>query len=426
MRFLVLSQYFPPEVGATQVRLSSMCRELVRAGHQVDVVTGMPHHPFGTIFLSYRERFYSLEFHEGVRIHRTWLYAAMGSGWRRILSYFSFMLTSLYSIARVRKPDYIFVDSPPLFLGITGWMASAYWKCPFIFNVADLWPDSVLDLGVMKEGIFVKAAFGLEKWIYKRAQFVNAVTQGIYDVLVDRKKVPAEKILFLPNGVDTHLIQPLPPDEALKKKLGLTGKRVAIYAGNHGYAAGAEQILYAAKLLEMHPELHFVFLGDGPDKPRLQELAAELRLQNTSFVDSVPLHRMSSCLSIAEIALVTLRKAGVTRGARPAKTFVMMAAAKPIILAAEGEAEELIESSHAGVIVPPDEPEKFASAVLAMFENPKAAREMGLCGLAYVHEKFEWTMLVRNWLEQLRRATATRDAAAPEFKAVQSRVPKAS
>jgi colanic acid biosynthesis glycosyl transferase WcaI len=424
MRFLVLSQYFPPEVGATQVRLSSMCRELVRAGHQVDVVTGMPHHPFGMIFPSYRGRFYSREFQNGIRVRRTWLYAATGSGWRRILSYFSFMLTALYSIVRARKPDYIFVDSPPLFLGLTGWLASLYWKCPFIFNVADLWPDSVLDLGVMKEGVFVKAAFGLEAWIYKRARFVNAVTQGIYGVLLDRKKVPAEKILFLPNGVDTRVIQPLPADESLKKKLGLSGKRVAIYAGNHGYAAGAEQILHAAKLLETHPDFHFLFVGDGPDKPRLRRLAAELQLQNTSFVDSVPLERMSSYLSIAEIALITLRKAGVTRGARPAKTFVMMAAAKPIILAAEGEAEELIESSQAGVIVPPDDAGKFASAILAMFKDAEAARQMGLQGLAFVHEKFEWSILVRNWLDQLRRAAAPQNAAAPEFKPVQNRVPK--
>ena len=426
MRFLVLSQYFPPEVGATQVRLSSMCSELVRAGHQVDVVTGMPHHPFGMIFPSYRGRFYSPEFHGAVRVRRTWLYAATGSGWRRILSYFSFILTSLYSIVRARKPDYIFVDSPPLFLGITGWLASLYWKCPFIFNVADLWPDSVLDLGVMKEGVFVKAAFGLEKWIYKRARFVNAVTQGIYHVLLNRKKVPAEKILFLPNGVDTRVIRPLPPDEGLKKKLGLSGKRIAIYAGNHGYAAGAEQILHAAKLLEGHRDFHFLLVGDGPDKPRLQQLAVDLQLKNATFVDSVPLQRMSSYLSIAEIAVITLRKAGVTRGARPAKTFVMMAAAKPIVLAAEGEAEELLESSHAGVIVPPDEPEKFASAILAMFENADVARQMGLRGLAYVQEKFEWSTLVRNWLDQLRRAATPQNVAAPEFKTVPNRVPKAS
>jgi colanic acid biosynthesis glycosyl transferase WcaI len=425
MRFLVLSQYFPPEVGATQVRLSAMCRELVRAGHQVDVVTGMPHHPFGRIFPSYRGKLSSFEFQDGVRVRRTWLYAANGSGWRRVLSYFSFMLTSLFSIVRARKPDYIFVDSPPLFLGITGWLASLYWKCPFIFNVADLWPDSVLDLGVMKEGTFVKAAFGLEKWIYERARFVTAVTQGIYDVLLSRKKVPASKILFLPNGVDTRVIQPLPEDASLKKKLGLTGKRIAIYAGNHGYANGAEQILHAAKLLEMHSDLHFLFVGDGPDKVRLQHLAAELQLQNTTFAGSVPLARMSAYLSIAEIALVTLRKAGVTRGARSAKTFVMMAAAKPIILAGEGENEEIVTSSQGGVVVPPDEPQQFAAAILAMYENPEAARQMGLRGLARVREKFEWSILVRDWLDQLRRAATPHNVLAPKFEPVQERVPKA-
>ena len=426
MRFLVLSQYFPPEVGATQVRLSSMCRELVRAGHQVDVVTAMPHHPVGEIFPRYRRRFSCLEFQDGVRVRRTWLYAAAGSGWRRILSYFSFMVTSLYSITRVRAPDYIFVDSPPLFLGITGWLASVYWKCPFIFNVADLWPDSVLDLGVMKEGAFIKAAFWLEGWIYKRAQFVNAVTRGIYDVLLNRKNVPAAKILFLPNGVDTNIVQPLPSDESLKKQLGLTGKRIAIYAGNHGFAAGAEQILQAAKLLESHPDLHFLFVGDGPDKPRLQSLATELQLQNTTFLDSVPLESMSSYLSIADIALITLRKAGVTRGARPAKTFVMMAAAKPIILAAEGEAEELIASSGAGVIVPPDEPEQFASAILAMHEDSEGAREMGLRGLAYVREKFEWSKLVGNWLKQLSAAEVAQNTEVARVGVVEDRFSKVS
>ena len=426
MRFLVLSQYFPPEVGATQVRLSSMCRELIRAGHQVDVVTAMPHHPVGEIFPRYRRRFSCLEFQDGVRVRRTWLYAAAGSGWRRILSYFSFMVTSLYSITRVRAPDYIFVDSPPLFLGVTGWMASVYWKCPFIFNVADLWPDSVLDLGVMKEGAFIKAAFWLEGWIYRRAQFVNAVTRGIYDVLLNCKNVPAAKILFLPNGVDTNVVQPLPSDESLKKQLGLAGKRIAIYAGNHGYAAGAEQILQAAKLLESHPELHFLFVGDGPDKPRLQSVAAELQLQNTTFLDSVPLESMSSYLSIADIALITLRKAGVTRGARPAKTFVMMAAAKPIILAAEGEAEELIASSGAGVIVPPNEPEQFASAILAMYEDAKGAREMGLRGLAYVREKFEWSKLVGNWLKQLSEAEVAQNTEVARVGVVEDRFSKVS
>lgn len=408
MRFLVLSEYFSPEVGATQVRLGAMCRELVRAGHEVEVVTGMPHHPAGRIFPGYRGRFTSVEFQGGVKVRRTWLYAATGSGWRRILNYLSFMLTSLYGVARARRPDYIFVDSPPLFLGISGWLASLYWRRPFIFNVADLWPDSVRDLGILDEGLFLKGAFSLENWIYRRARFVNAVTRGIEDVLLKRKGVPREKVLFLPNGVDTSIIQPLPADLSLKRELGLAGKRVAIYAGNHGYAAGAEQILHAASLLGAHPDIHFLFVGDGPDKPRLQQLARDLGLANVTFLDTVPLDRLPSYLALSEIAVVTLRKAGVTRGARPAKAFVMMAAAKPIVLAAEGEAEELIHSSDAGLIVPPDRPELFAAAILSLFDNPQGAREMGARGLRFVRENFEWSSLVGNWLRQLRAATDPR------------------
>jgi glycosyltransferase involved in cell wall biosynthesis len=426
MKFLVLSQYFPPEVGATQVRLASMCRELVRAGHQVEVVTGMPHHPVGKIFPGYRRRFHRREFQGGVRVHRMWLYAASGSGWRRVLSYLSFALTCLFGVVLAREPDYIFVDSPPLFLGASGWLASVYWKCPLIFNVADLWPDSVLDLGVMKEGVFVKAAFAFERWIYKQSYFINAVTRGIYEVLLNRKNVPSTKILFLPNGVDTTIIQPLPVDEALKKQLGLTDKSVAIYAGNHGYAACAEQILQAAKLLTNHPELHFLFVGDGPDKPRLQRMASDLQLPNTTFLASVPLERLPSYLSIADIALITLRNAGVTRGARPAKTFVMMAAAKPIVLAAEGEAIELIESSGAGLVVPSGKPQQFAAAILSMHQNAPAARQMGIRGLTYVRENFEWSTLVGNWLNQLRAAETSRQAAATNnFETVRRRVPKA-
>jgi glycosyltransferase involved in cell wall biosynthesis len=206
----------------------------------------------------------------------------------------------------------------------------------------------------------------------------------------------------------------------------LSDKRIAIYAGNHGYAAAAEQILHAAKLLESRQGFHFLFVGDGPEKPRLQRVAAEMELQNTTFVSSVPLERMSSYLSIADVALVTLRKAGVTRGARAAKTFVMMAAAKPIVLAGEGESEGLITSSQAGVIVPPDEPQQFASAILALHQNPEAARRMGLRGLAYVREKFEWSKLVGDWLRQLRVAAAAQGAPSARLKAVQGRIPKPS
>jgi len=405
VRFLILTQYFAPEIGATQVRLSSLCRELVKAGHHVEVVTAMPHHPEGRIFSRYRGRFYLREQVDGLVVHRVWLLATTGAGLRRIVGYLSFMCTCLFGLARASKPDVVYVDSPPLFLGLSGWLAAKCWGRPFVFNVADLWPDSVVDLGVMRDGPLLWLALRLEAWIYRNADFVTAVTKGIADSLTNRKQLRPEKVLFLPNGVDTDLIRPTSLDTELQRRLDLQGKRVAVYAGNHGYAAGAEQILRAAELLKDRESLHFLFIGDGPDKPRLRAYAQQLRLPNVTFLDSVPLEDLCPFLSLAEISVITLRRAGVTRGARPAKTFVMMAAAKPVVLAAEGESTELVLKSGSGLAVPPDDPQAFAEAIEWMLDHPESARQMGQQGRRFVERNFQWSTLVGTWLSQLEGST---------------------
>jgi len=401
MRFVVLTQYFFPEVGATQARLDAMCGELIRAGHQVEVVTGMPHHPTGRIWPSYRGRLYMREQRNGVTVHRVWLYAANGSGLKRILSYLSFMITSLAGLIRARRPDYLFVDSPPLTLAVSAWAASRCWRRPLIFNVADLWPDSARDLGIMRDGAVLRVAGALERWIYRRAEHVTAVTEGIRTALLQQKHVPPSKVLFLPNGVDTRLIHPLAPDEDLRRQLGLAAKRVVIYAGNHGYAGALDQVLDAAKLLADHEQIHFLLIGDGPQKPALQTRARELGLTNITFLDPVPLADLPRIIALAECAVVTLRRANVMRGARPAKALVMMAAAKPLVLAAEGEAAELIARAETGLVVPPETPVALARAIQSLLADPRAAKQWGLNGRAFIQSELEWSLLVRNWLSQL-------------------------
>lgn len=402
MRILLLTQYFPPEVGASQVRLSAFCRELRAAGHEVEVVTAMPHHPEGHIYRGYRGRFYRREFLEGMTVHRVWLYAAKGSGFKRILTYLSFAFLCLFGLLRAKRPDYLFVDSPPLFLSVPGWLASRLWKIPFIFNVADLWPDSVLDLGIMRPGAATNVAFALEKWTYRHADFITAVTEGIRTSL-QKKSVPAGKILFLPNGVDTSFFQPTtPPDEDLRNQLGLHGKKIVLYAGNHGYANAVDQLIEAASLIP-DPTIHFLIIGDGPEKSNLQALAHRLGLANITFLDSVPLERLPSFLSIASIAAVTLMKSPITEGARPAKTFVMMAAGKPLVLAGQGESADLVREAQAGLVVPPHAPHKFAETILVLASNTDLAAKLGNNGRAFVQAKYDWSLLVRNWLAQLCR-----------------------
>ena len=401
MKFLILSQFFAPEIGASQVRLAYFCRELAAAGHEVEVVTGMPHHPAGRIFPEYESHFYLREKWEGLTIHRVWLYAAGGSNLKRLLNYASFAVLCLFGLARASRPDYIFVDSPPLFLGVPGWIAAKWWNVPFIFNVADLWPDSVRDLGVMRDGFLVDLAYRLERWIYRHATVVTAVTEGIRNTLLRSKGVAPEKVLFLPNGVDTALFHASAPDKELKNKLSLSGKQIVLYAGNHGYAGAVEHILYAADCLRHETSFHFLLIGDGPEKQKLIETAADLALTNVTFRDQVPLEDMPAYVSICDIAVVTLRKSQVMAGARPAKAFVMMAGGKPIVLAAEGEAARLIHASGAGIVVPPEDHQALASGIRTLLKNPEIASQMGCYGRKFVVSNFQWSSLVRNWLAQL-------------------------
>jgi putative colanic acid biosynthesis glycosyltransferase WcaI len=400
-KFVFLTQYFPPETGAPQVRLASLARELSRMGHSVEIVTAFPNYPSGAVFPGYRGRFYQRDDWEGLIVHRTWVYACMGGGMRRILNYLSFTLTCMFGLLRCTRPDFLFVESPPLFLSIPGWIASRFWKSKLIFNVADLWPDSVEQLGIMHEGLFLRLARALEAWSYRRATYVNAVTQKMKYVLLDDKHVPPEKLLFLPNGVDTDLFRPMPPDSALARRLGLEGKQIILYAGNHGYIAGLEHALFAAEMLAAHAKLHFLFVGGGSEKPRLLELARRLNLHNATFLDPVPVNELPAYTSLASFCLVTLRDCPLSEGARPAKTFVMMASGKPVVLSAAGEGTQMIRESGGGIVAPPGDPAAIAGAILSLSQEPALAQDMGARARRYVEQNFRWRDLIRNWLAQM-------------------------
>ena len=195
MRILILTQYFTPEIGGPQTRLMSMATELKRLGHEVEIVTGMPNYPRGEIFPGYLGRIYCREDFAGIVVHRVWLYAAMGGGLSRMLNYGSFTVTALFGLMRAKKPDYIFVESPPLLLSISGYIAGSLRGAPFILNVADLWPDAIVEGGFIRSKFLIRCMEALEKWSYRKAAYVNAVTEGIRDgdlLVVDRSVIPSE------------------------------------------------------------------------------------------------------------------------------------------------------------------------------------------------------------------------------------------
>jgi colanic acid biosynthesis glycosyl transferase WcaI len=411
LRILILTQYFPPEIGGPQTRLASMTGELRRLGHDVEVVTGLPNYPRGKFFPGYGRSFYRRELLSGVIVHRLWLYPAMGSGIGRMLNYASFAATSLFGLMRAEKPDFIFVESPPLLLALSGYLAGRLRGVPFILNVADLWPDAIVEGRFLQDGFLLRSMEAIEKWSYRNAAYVNAVTEGIRDRLVEQKAVPREKVLFLPNGVDAIRYQPRSEDLVLKRELGLDGKKIVLWAGTLGYAHGLEHVLQAAKLLSDRAEIHFLFVGDGSARPALETLAEELQLSSITFRDPVPPEQLPPYFSIAECGLASLLDLPIHRGARPSKIFPVLASGKPLIFAGKGETAELLRQARAGIVVPPGDSRALADAVLQIVENPEAARVQGMRGREFVEENLHWPKLISSWVKDLSPRSPPRIAA---------------
>jgi colanic acid biosynthesis glycosyl transferase WcaI len=401
MRILLLTQYFPPEKGAAQVRLWELAQGLQREGHQVTVVTAFPNHPTGVIPPPYRGKFFQKEEMEGLQVLRTWIYPVRrGRFWLRLLNYFSFVFSSLYGILRSGKQDLIVVESPPLFIGFSALIASLVKRAPYIFNVSDLWPESAVELGLVTNKFLIKMSEGLESFFYRKAKKLSAQTEGIVRGLL-RKNVKAEDILFLPNGVDTELFKPRERDLELEEALGLKDKFVILYAGTMGYAHGIETALSAADILREEKEIIFLFVGDGSERPKLEQLARDKQLPNVRFIDFQPLEVIPRYYSLSSINLSTLRRYKLSEGVRPSKVFPALASGRPLIYVGEGEGAEIVRESGGGVVLEPENPELLAGTILELKAQPEYCRELGLKGREYVVKHFSWPSIIRKWLEQL-------------------------
>lgn len=399
MNVLILTQFFPPEVGAAQSRLGAVARELVRRGHRVEVVTAVPNYPQGEIPHEHRGYLHRTTDWEGVRVHRVWVYPSKGRGLGRALTYFTFAVTSIVGLISTARPHLVLVESPPLPLVLIAGIYAKLRKTLMIVNVADLWPDSLRDLGVMKSGLTYKLLLAIEAWGYRNSAAVTTVTDGLVLALVRGKKVPANRVLILPNGVDVDRHQPLPRSEKTARDYGVGDKKVILYAGTHGRAHGCEVALRAAAILS--DEFHFLFVGDGSEKERLKQLASDLKLRNVTFEAAVPLEAISELHSIALCGLSTLRDADSAEATRPAKIFATMACGKPVVYVGHGEGAQLVAKAGAGVVVPPGDPEKLAAVLRSLAEKPEWAARMGNAGRDFVVSQMSWEKLVDSWLIQV-------------------------
>jgi colanic acid biosynthesis glycosyl transferase WcaI len=402
LKFVLLTQCYPPEIGGAQVLLGSVAAELKRRGHEVRVVTALPNYPTGKIFPSYRGRLFLREDLDGIPVFRTWIYAVQSAGLLpRLANYFSFCITSLVSFRWMGRPDVIFVDSPPLFLCLTALLLARLKGARWVMNVSDLWPDAVADSGLVQSGLLLRIARRLESFLYRSADYVSSVTEGIRKILLEEKGVPRTKLLFLPIGVDTALFQPAPADQVLLEQLKLMGKSVFTYAGRVGHSQGLSLVIKAANQLRSRKDIAFVFLGDGPVKEQLRRESAQLGLTNVFFMDPVPLSEMPRWWSITRGALVTLKDQPIHFSARPSKSLPAMASGVPVIFSGVGEMARIISDANAGLVVPPEQVEPLVQSILRLADDPALARELGLNGRQLCEQEFSWRRVLQSWLNEM-------------------------
>lgn len=402
MRFIVLTQYYPPEIGAPQTRLMSVVRLLRARGHAVQVVTAMPNHLVGRTFDRYRGKWFMRDSWDGTTVLRSRMFAATGMGPKRLLSYLSFTLTCVVGLCATQPADVLFIESPPLFLAVPGLLYARVRGIRTIFNVADLWPDSVRALGgAFGTSRLLKLADALERWAYRTSDLVCAVSQGIVHSLVSNKGVAPDKVVFFPNGVDTELFAPREPDEALQARYGGSGGRILLYAGTHGSAQGLEHVIAAAALLR-DTNAFFLFVGDGHTKPRLRELTRELELVNVAFVDSVPLEEMPRFFSVSYAAIVPLLRRDAFKDARPSKMFPALASGVPVIYAGEGESVRLLLDAQAGVVAEPESAADLAAVIRSLLADPVRRNTLGENGRLLACRTFGWPAIVDTWLSILK------------------------
>jgi glycosyltransferase involved in cell wall biosynthesis len=404
MRFLILTQYFAPEICATSIRLAAVARELGLLGHEVEVVTAMPNHPRGRIFPEYAGAWRRDDMWEGIPVHRVRMYASTGAGLARALGYASFSLAALGGLWKARRPDFVFVESPPPTVAIPGVLAAALWKTRLILNVADLWPDSISALNLTKSGVTLSLLRMLERWMYRKADYVNAITAGVRRTLESGKGVEPERILDLPNGVDLKVFHPMAPDLQLKNKLGLP-ENVLLYAGTIGYAHALDTVIDAAELFSSRPDIHFLFVGDGSEKRRLQALAVQKGLRNVTFHPPVPAEELPRYASLAKAAIVSQRDVPLFAGNRPAKLFAMMGCGKPLVFCGDGEGARLVEQARSGIAVRPEDPRALARAIDDLLSDDSALAEFGRQGRRFVEARYGWSRLVRDWAAELQSRT---------------------
>jgi colanic acid biosynthesis glycosyl transferase WcaI len=396
VKLLYISQYFPPEMGAPSARASELARRWADAGHEVSVLTGFPNHPTGVVPPEWRSRLSRLTYHEKigqVDVYRTWLWPLPNrKAHERMRNYASFCFSAALRGMTLPRPDVIIASSPQLLVGLSGWWLAFTREIPFVFEVRDLWPESLAAVGVGSEhSLLHQALAAIAGFLYRRADRIVVVTPAFKDYLIDRWRVPADKIDVVENGVETDLFVPADPASAAarRKELGADSRFLVCYIGTMGLAHGLETLLDAAAGLQSEDaNVLFLLIGEGSEKERIQSLAQSRGLTNVRFLDQQPREKIPSFISASDVCVVLLKKTDVFKTVIPTKMLEYMSCARPVILGVQGQAQQILEDAGAGVVIEPEDADALASAIIQLDHDHELAKALGEQGRAYILQNF--------------------------------------
>ena len=401
IRILFLSQYFPPEMGAPAARIFELSRRWVKNGAKVTVITGFPNHPTGVKPLEYRNKIFMREEQDGISVIRTYIYATPNEGFfKRIIGFMSFMLSSItQGTIQSGKQDIIIATSPQFFVAVAGYVISRIKRIPFIFEVRDIWPESIIQLGIVKNILLIKLLVTLELFLYDKAIHIVGVADSTVGLLTARG-IPSEKISIIKNGVDIDLFDQHVDAKSLKRRLNFSDKFLISYIGTHGLSHALDKVLDAAKILRENNKIRFLFIGEGAEKKKLIKKAKNLNLDNVTFFDQIKKNELPEYYAISDMILVPLRDLPIFRSVIPSKIFEIMAMAKPILISAKGESRNVVvEEAKAGISIEPENAIDLAHQISEVYEKKELLYTLGENGRIFVEKYFNRNILADRYLE---------------------------
>ncbi len=406
MNILFLSHYFPPEVNAPATRTFEHCKVWAEQGHDVTVLTCAPHHPMGKLYPGFKNRFFQKEQRDGITVVRVLTYITANEGFlKRTANYVFFMIMAILVSPFLKKTDVVISTSPQFFNGLAGYFVSRLKRSPWVLEIRDLWPESILAVGAVKNRQVIAVLEWIERFVYRKADRIVSVTDSFCSHIV-RAGAEPEKLVVVRNGVDLDAFSlGFSSDGRESLELGLEGKFVAAYVGTHGMAHGLDTILDAAELLRDNDEIVFLMVGDGAERARLIEEKERRSLQNVQMLGQQPKECMPMIWQQTDVSLVLLKRLDLFKSVIPSKIFESMAMGKPIILGVEGEVAAIVAESAAGVCIEPESAQELAESVLALATDRQRYDSMSNAGRPYVSEHFDRKVLAKKLLSVVEATT---------------------